>query len=160
MTSGGVRAGGGPKPNPLSAASQERGATRVLPAAGYRGDVPDFPIPGARPRDLELWAWAWRTPQAAAWAAEPWRHYEVALWCRAATDCERPNPSQAAQSGVRSLSDRIGLSEQGMRFIGWKIANEEPAAAAGRTATTSTRSSSRARMTVLADDADGDARSA
>lgn len=156
MTSGGARAGGGPKPDPRSANSERRGGGTLLPADGYRGPVPPFPIPDPRPRDLELWSWAWTTPQAAAWARESWRQYDVAQWCRAATDCEQPNPSAAARSGVTSNADRIGLSESGLRFNGWTIASAEPARAE-RAPTAPRRTSSRARMTILGDD---DARSA
>lgn len=156
MTQGGARIGTGSKPDPRSANAERRG-TSLLPAGGYRGPVPDFPIPDPMPRELDLWAWAWGTPQAAAWAREPWRQYTVAQWCQAARACEKPNPTAADRSAVNSLSDRIGLSDAGLRFNGWTIANEVPDAPAGRATTTAARPSSRARMTILDD---GDARSA
>lgn len=159
MTSGGPRPGTGSKPDPRSASAERRGTGTLLPAEGYRGPVPDFPMPEPMPRDLELWRWAWSTPQAAAWAREPWRQYAVAQWCQVARACERPNPTAADRSGVNGLADRIGLSEAGLRFNGWTISAGESDPRAERATETPTRSSSRARMTILSDDDSGDAAS-
>lgn len=41
--------------------------TTKLPAAGYDGPVPSSPLPLGE-QGSAWWAWAWRTPQAAAWS--------------------------------------------------------------------------------------------
>ena len=72
MTLGGARSRSGPAPDPLSGRSVRRGLSlTALPAAGYSGEVPEFPLPRPLKRERDLWAWAWSTPQAVAWAEEP-----------------------------------------------------------------------------------------
>jgi hypothetical protein len=151
-TQGGARVRSGPVPDPRSANSEHRGGTVLLPAGGYDGPVPDFPIPHPQLRDLELWAWAWRSPQAVMWAREPWRQYTVAQWCQVARACEAARPTSADRGGALSLADRIGLSDAGLRFNGWTIARDEQGQPRGEQQP-APRSSSRSRMTILGDDA-------
>ena len=100
MARGGARNRSGPQPDPLSGRSDRRGLSLTsLPAHGYDGPIPDFPLPTrvvwhswfedgkkvreddeactaqVAEREAELWSWAWRTPQAWAWAqpSESWR---------------------------------------------------------------------------------------
>ncbi len=99
MARGGARNRSGPQADPSSARSDRRGVSlSALPSEGYRGEVPGFPLlrrnvmrweygeKGSKfqvvdedateliaEREAELWAWAWTTPQAVAWAREPWR---------------------------------------------------------------------------------------
>src|SRR5690606_33600539 len=74
MASGGARNRSGPPLDPNSGRSERRGVKlTALPNEGYRGEVPEFPIPGASDRVLEIWASLWERPQAAAWALQPWR---------------------------------------------------------------------------------------
>ena len=71
MGRGGARNRSGPPPQEGSARSDARGySLTALPAEGYRGPVPEFPLDDATDRELEVWAQLWRTPQAAAWACE------------------------------------------------------------------------------------------
>ena len=78
MARGGARNRSGPQPDPMSGRSDARGLKfDQLPAEGYDGEVPEFGLPGATPRELAVWEKLWRTPQAAAWAREPWRHSVV-----------------------------------------------------------------------------------
>ena len=82
MSRGGSRVGSGRKPDPSSARSQKRDLFTVqLPSEGYQGDIPEFPKPAQDQRVLDLWDEAWRTPQAAVWAKEPWRWPEIAEYC-------------------------------------------------------------------------------
>ena len=69
MARGGARNRAGPQANPDSGRSDRRGySLTALPAEGYAGEIPDFPLPDASERELEVWAEAWRTPQACAWS--------------------------------------------------------------------------------------------
>jgi hypothetical protein len=78
-------------------------------------------------RELELWAWAWRTPQAAAWAGEPWRWQTVALWVRTAAVCESGDATAADKNSLHRFADQIGLTPAGLKENGWKIAGNEVA---------------------------------
>lgn len=122
----GGHANSGPPPDPNSLKSARRGLTFVaLPAAGYDGEIPDFPLSPASARELALWAWAWRTPQAAMWAAEPWRQHSVALWVRTAAICESGDATAADKNSLHRFADQIGLTPAGLAFNGWKIAADQ-----------------------------------
>src|SRR4051794_39385007 len=98
MARGGARNRSGPSPDPQSGRSDARGySLTALPAEGYDGPVPDFPLPDPAGRELELWEQAWRTPQACAWSlpSESWRQRTVALWVRVSWRCEDPEAGAA-----------------------------------------------------------------
>jgi len=96
----------------------------ALPSEGFDGDVPEFDLPDATSRELEVWADLWATPQAAAWAAEPWRIRTVALYCRWSVRSEGDVPA-AFLGQVHRLGDQIGLTPAGLRENGWAIAADE-----------------------------------
>ena len=151
MTSGGSRLRSGPAPDPRSGRSEGRGLSfRELPARGRRGQAPKFPL--SRPivywihededgkrvrevdedatelrvaRELELWKWAWRTPQAVAWKEEPWRWYSVAMWVRTAVVCESPEATAADKNSLHRFADQIGLTPAGLSSNGWVIGPKE-----------------------------------
>lgn len=128
MTSGGRRNRSGPPPDPESARSERRGyRLTALPAEGWRGDVPDFPLPGATDRELAVWASAWRTPQACAWSmpAERWRWPKVAAWVRAMVRCEAPDAPASLINAWLRLSDDVGMSTAGLAAMGWAVARDE-----------------------------------
>ena len=77
-------AGTGPAPNPNSRRQSGSMAHTWtdLPAGGFTGPVPDWPLPTASEQELAMWARYWRKPQAAAWAAMGMTD-EVALYVRA-----------------------------------------------------------------------------
>jgi len=152
MASGGSRAHSGPHADLSSARSEARGLRyEALPAQGYDGDIPEFPLPrlevtstyfdegqkltetdeGASAerfsRENELWCWAWRTPQAAAWALEPWRWQSVADWVRMKAHCETVGASAADRTGLLRLQEQIGLTPSGLKLNGWAIARDEVA---------------------------------
>lgn len=140
MAAGGARLRSGPKPDPNSLKSARRGLTfTTLPAEGYQGKVPRFPLPDSLPRERAVWRWAWRTPQAAAWATEgEWRADMVAEWVRWKVRAEGPDaPSSFASEALR-LRHQIGLTPAGLKECGWVIGAvvaqaEEPEKQAGRT---------------------------
>lgn len=125
MPKGGSRNRSGPQPDPRSGRSDSRGLKfTALPSEGYSGDVPEFGLPDATPRELEVWADLWATPQAAAWAAEPWRVRTVELYCRWSVRSEGDVPA-AFLGQVHRLGDQIGLTPAGLRENGWAVASDE-----------------------------------
>lgn len=169
MASGGARNRSGPPPDPTSGRSDARGLVlTALPSQGYDGDPPAFPLQpivlfteyfegtgrdrvkvkerddgeteSFREREGAVWAEAWRTPQACAWARDAWRWPIVAEYCRLKAVVEfDPSASAALVSQLHRYRDQIGLTPAGLKENGWAIATDEVAAkAAERTATKST----------------------
>jgi hypothetical protein len=128
MPSGGPRNRSGPPADPSSGRSDLRGLSlQALPAEGYKGEVPEFPLPGPSDRELEVWAEAWRTPQACAWAmpAERWRLRTVAMWVRLSVRCEAPDAGAAHLAQLHRFADQVGLTTAGLAEMGWKVAVDE-----------------------------------
>ena len=152
MASGGARNRSGPQADPTSGRSDRRGyKLTALPAEGYGGDVPVFPLPArvvwseyfvdgqkvrereasetelVRERELELWRWAWSTPQACAWSlpSESWRLHTIAMWVRTYVICESSEATAADKSSLHRFADQIGLTPAGLRENGWAIAPDE-----------------------------------
>lgn len=181
MTSGGHARSGPPK-DPNSARSDSLGVKfSALPAEGFTGTPPKFPLPkrtiwneyvvgdgkdrtkvrehddGATEstweRELSLWAWAWSTPQACAWAkpSESWRLYSIAMWVRTFVICESVEATAADKGSLHRFADDIGLSPAGLRQNGWAIAHDEVAEKRADQAATETTKpkSSRDRMKVV-----------
>lgn len=138
-----------------SGRSDRRGLTfTALPASGYDGEAPEWPLPErtawlafvedgvkCRERDgeatrliarreAELWAWAWRTPQAWAWAqpSEAWRLYTIAMWVRTYVLCESSDATAADKGALHRFADQIGLTPAGLKENGWQVARDELAA--------------------------------
>jgi hypothetical protein len=150
MASGGARNRSGPSVNPDSARSDARGVVlTALPAEGFQGDAPDFPLPGHSTRESELWAWVWTLPQAAAWSVQPWRWHSVAMWVRTAVVCEKPGAMAADKGSLHRFADQIGLTPAGLKENGWAIAADETAEK--RQTKAAPRKSSRQRMAVVRD---------
>ncbi|RZT87472.1 hypothetical protein EV383_4397 [Pseudonocardia sediminis] len=142
---GGARNRSGPQPDPTSGRSDRRGLSlTALPAEGFTGETPDFPLPDLADREREVWEQAWRTPQAAAWAAEPWRQRTVAMWVRWSVRMEASDASAALGNVVVRFADQIGLTPAGLKENGWKVAadvvSEKRATAKKPTATARPRS--------------------
>lgn len=152
MARGGARNRSGPKANPESGRSERRGySLTALPAEGYDGPAPDFPLPAASDRELEAWAEAWRTPQACAWSlpSESWRVPTVALWVRVKVRCEDADAGAALLGQLHRFADQIGMTTAGLAEMGWRVAVDELAGkrADGKPAEP-VKKSSRARLTV------------
>jgi len=154
MAKGGARNRSGPPADPDSGRSDRRGfSLTALPAEGYSGPAPDFPLPRrvvyrwefedkrrfqvldadeterVRDRELELWAWAWRTPQACAWSmpSESWRSLTVAMWVRTFVICEGAEATAADKGSLHRFADQIGLTTAGLAEMGWRVAVDETA---------------------------------
>ena len=64
MPSGGARARSGPAPDPnaLRRDRKDDAAWVVLPAEGFQGDVPEFPLADGSDAEVQLWVTLWRKP--------------------------------------------------------------------------------------------------
>ena len=131
MPRGGARNRSGPPLDPNSGRSDARGVSlTALPSEGYRGRVPKFPLPDVTDRESALWRAVWRTPQACAWALQPWRHYTVGQYVRWSVRTEDIEAPATLLTAVIRLADQIGLTPAGLRENGWAIAADEVAAKA------------------------------
>lgn len=149
MPRGGARNRSGPAPDPTSGRSDRRGfSLTALPAEGYAGPVPEFSLPDASTRELEVWEQAWRTPQACAWSmpSEAWRVPTVALWVRTKVRCEAPDAGAALLGQLHRFADQVGMTTAGLAEMGWKVAVDE---VSKRGAETPRRSSSRDRLKAV-----------
>ena len=158
MAKGGARNRSGPPKDPNSGRSERAGFKLTeLPASGYDGPVPDFPLPrrdvftkewneagkqiqvfDAREteriakREAEFWAWLWTTPQACAWSqpSESWRVPIVALYCRTFVVCESGTATAADKGSLHRFADQVGMTSAGLAEMGWAVARDEVAAKA------------------------------
>ena len=157
MASGGARNRSGPQPQESSLTSAKRGlAFRTLDAAGYSGEVPEFPLPASESddsvsdRERRIWETLWTYPQAIVWAEEPWRQETLAEFCRLKAIVElSPAANAALVAQTHRYRDQIGLSPAGLKENGWKIGAAAPADSAPATKAAPRRSSSKARLKVV-----------
>lgn len=142
MASGGARARSGPAPDPNSYRSMNKDWAD-LPGAGFKGDVPEFPLSDALTVEVELWADLWSKPQAAAWASLGLK-YQVAAYVRAFLESTAAEASAGLKTAVLRMETELGISVAGMRQNGWQISDSTgassvasaPAAASARRTTT------------------------
>ena len=176
MARGGARNRSGPTADPNSGRSDRRGySLTALPAEGYDGPVPDFPLMPRRvyrweyedkrryqvidteataavaDREAVLWEWAWRTPQACAWSlpSESWRINTIAMWVRTFVICEGDDGTAADKSSLHRFADQIGMTTAGLAEMGWKVATDEVAEKRGEAKSEPARTSSRERFEVI-----------
>lgn len=133
MARGGARNRSGPQPDPKSGKSESKGLTfDSLPAEGFKGYVPVFPLPDVTAREEELWKRLWKSPQAVAWSREKWRHHSVAMYVRVSVRAEDPEAPAGVLAQLHRFADQIGMTPAGLKENGWTIA--APAARAERKA--------------------------
>lgn len=178
MARGGARNRSGPQPDPNSERSERRGfKLTALPAEGYDGPAPAWPLKdrivwheyvmdgqkirerdddgtaALRDRELELWNWAWTTPQACAWSmpSESWRLHTIAMWVRTYALCESSDATAADKGSLHRFADQIGMTPAGLRENGWQIAPDETAVKREERAASAApkRASSRDRLKVV-----------
>ena len=152
MAKGGARNRSGPKASEDSGRSDRRGySLTALPAEGYDGPIPDFPLPSrtvrrwefeekrkyqvvdpdetevVRDRELALWQWLWRTPQACAWSmpSQAWRLHTIAMYVRTFVICEGDEATAADKGSLHRFADQIGMTTAGLAEMGWKVAVDE-----------------------------------
>lgn len=111
MSSGGarLRSGPGADPNALRRDRPSDGDWLVLPSEGRRGPVPEFPLPSATGRELDVWAGLWRRPQAVLWERNR-QDLEVALHVRTFVEAEQPEAAAALRTLVRQQLGELLLS--------------------------------------------------
>lgn len=119
-------AGSGPAPNPASRRQMGNQANSWtdLPAAGYDGPIPEWPLPDQTAREAEMWDPLWRTPQAAAWISLCWS-IEAALYVRVLTFAETCDMKAITESRLRS--GELGLTQGGMLKNKWRVRADEVA---------------------------------
>lgn len=119
--------------DPRSGRSERRGITlNVIPAEGYRGEIPNWPRGIERGDDgketvvskkaRSLWRELWRCPQGAAWINQPWRNELIAEYCQVmAVVAVDPGKSAALIAQLHRYRDQLGLTPSGMKENGWKL---------------------------------------
>lgn len=121
-------AGSGPTPNPASRrqSGNQAHTWTDLPANGYDGPIPAWPLGDPALGELSMWERYWRKPQAAAWARMSLVD-EAALYVRAFLLGADGNVK--AMTEARQMADRLGLNPTAMLKNRWRIATDEVAAA-------------------------------
>ena len=126
MASGGARNRSGPPLDPNSGRSERRGVKlTALPNEGYRGEVPEFPIPGADGRVLEVWESLWRRPQACVWVSQPWRWDAIGELAMLQVRAESPDCPVNVFDKIRQWRADLGLTPAGLIENGWSIATAD-----------------------------------
>jgi hypothetical protein len=118
----------GPAPNPNARRRNARPNYTQLPATGYSGTVPDWPLSAATVAERSAWVGLWRTPQAAAWAQMELVR-PVARYVRALVQAEKRGATAFMLSEVRQLEDRLGLTPMSMLRLRWEVVADELAEA-------------------------------
>lgn len=126
MPSGGARARSGPAPDPnaLRRDRKDDKAWVTLPAEGFQGDVPEFPLEGFTPSEWSLWKRLWSKPQAFMWD-QLQLEFEVAAYVRAFLESVEPEASAGLKTAVLRMSAELGLSTVGMNALRWKFSVDE-----------------------------------
>lgn len=118
----------GPAPSANPRRRNVRPGTVQLPAHGFDGPAPDWPISDADDAELEAWNSLWRLPQAAAWQQMNVAR-TVARYVRALIVAESRESTAFQLSEVRQLEDRLGLTPMSMLRLRWEVVADELAAA-------------------------------
>lgn len=174
MASGGARARSGPAPDP-NALRRDRADDKAwvdLPAEGFSGVVPGFPLPKIAVFDvyfadkqrvkelnvdatehrweseLELWAELWRKPQAAMWDALGLK-FQVAAYVRAYIESVGPDSNAGLKTAVLRMEAELGLSTVGMGQLRWRISTDEVGAKRDEAVKSPQRVSARDRLKAL-----------
>jgi hypothetical protein len=150
MPSGGARARSGPAPDPnaLRRDRKDDADWVSLPAEGYAGPVPEFPLEriacfdiywedkqrvkefdakateARHDREVSLWETLWAKPQASMWA-KLGLEYEVAAYVRAYIESTGADSNSGLKTAALRMAAEIGLSLPGMHSLRWRIAEDE-----------------------------------
>ena len=174
MTSGGARSRSGPAPDPMALRRDRRddAAWVTLPAEGFQGDVPNFPLPKIPVYDIyfsgkervkefdpdateakwdaevDLWESLWQKPQAVMWAKLELK-FEVAAYVRAFIRSVSEDGNASDRTAALRMSAEIGLSLPGMHSLRWKFSEDELGAKRAESAPARSGPSARDRMAAL-----------
>lgn len=97
---------------------------KTLDASGYRGALPEFPLPEIRDRERMLWVELWKSPQAIEWSRLN-LDLQVAFYVRKCIDNEMPGAKSPDLTIMRQMADSLGLTLPGMRAHRWRISEDE-----------------------------------
>jgi hypothetical protein len=122
----------GPAPKRNARRRNIRPDWRTLPADGFDGTTPDWPLPERDDISDALWLELWRTPQADAWNDLGWTRV-VARYAVLVLASERGEANAALLAEIRQLEDRLGLSPMAMKRLQWDVGprTEAPVVADG-----------------------------
>lgn len=112
----------GPAPDRFSRKSLSggNGSWETLPAAGYTGPLPKWPLhTDPSEREIDTWGDLWRTPQAAMWAGKGLER-TVARYVMASALVEI-EPTASMMGELRQLEDRLGLSSMALKRLQWEV---------------------------------------
>lgn len=115
----------GPAPTPNPRRRNARPGVVLLPAEGYRGPLPAWPL-STRATKAEQTAWAelWRLPQGQAWAQLNLAR-QVALYVRTLVRAEQRGATASLVATAHKLGESIGLSAMAMLRLRWEVARDE-----------------------------------
>lgn len=119
-------AGSGPTPNPSSRRQTGNQAHTWLdlPAEGYQGEIPAWPLSEPTASETAMWVRYWRKPQAAAWSRIQLVD-EVALYIRAFL--VGASGEVKAMTEARQMGDRLGLNPTAMLKNRWRVVADQVA---------------------------------
>ena len=118
----------GPSKDPNCGRSERRGIKfTALPATPYDGEVPEFGLPDATDRELELWAEVWTWPEAWAWSqpSERSRLRHLRMYVRWSVVAEDREVNAATLGQIHRFADQAAVTQAGKREAGWIIAADE-----------------------------------
>ena len=95
-----------------------------IPAAGYTGSVPGWPLDTEPARaELDMWNSLWTTPQATMWAS---MHINHVIARYVMVTCLAEETQQAGLlTEVRQMEDRLGLTPLSLQKLQWKIEHQD-----------------------------------
>lgn len=93
-----------------------------LPADGFAGQIPDFPLPDALALEVDLWTELWQKPQAAAWSALGLK-FQVAAYVRTYLKATALDAVNGWSTVMLRMEAELGLNVPGMRANGWRISD-------------------------------------
>lgn len=120
---------GGPLSKPNAVRRGVKPAKVYLPAEGYRGPIPDWPLPDGTRAEGERWLLLWRTPMAAAWVklrieTVVARYVRIALIAESFDSLTSVALSQI-KTEARQLETTLGLSPAALKRLEWEIVEDE-----------------------------------
>lgn len=119
----------GPLSHPNARRQNLKPAKVYLPAEGYQGPIPDWPLVEGQMVELERWGRLWRTPMAAQWVRMGIETV-VARYVRLALQAEDSGSKlSVAESNVKgavtALEKELGLSPAALKRLEWEIVADE-----------------------------------
>lgn len=129
MTSGGARPRSGPPADPTALRRDRKDDKEwvTLPAEGFTGVVPAFPLAEALEAETAMWAELWEKPQAFMWSQLGLEN-QVATYVRNFLKATAHDAAVGWMTPVLRQEAELGLSTVGMGQLRWKIAVDELAA--------------------------------